>query len=260
MTQASALPQRTIEQHHIDIYLVEPQSLSSDILSQYQQIISREESDKAQKKYSDNGKRDALITRGLVRSVLSQYADIDATDWQFDKGWNGKPFIQEVNSQPTELEFNLSHAHQLIALAITKSTPVGIDVEYTKRKSDTKKLAPRYFSAAETAALQSLPDDEQQSGFYDYWTLKESYIKACGDGLAAPLHQFSFDVSDKENIVLSIDEARDDNSDHWHSKLYTVSDDHKMALTVNTSPQTPLNVRLFKLNENGVAIECQLPF
>lgn len=253
------MPQRTIELHHIDIYLVEPQSLSSDVLSQYQQIISSEESDKAQKRYSDDGRRDALITRGLVRSVLSQYADISPSYWQFDKGWNGKPFIKDINNQPTELEFNLSHAHQLIALAITKDTPLGIDVEYTKRKSDTKKLAPRYFSATETAALQSLPDNEQQSGFYDYWTLKESYIKACGDGLAAPLHHFSFDVNDKENIALSFDEARDDNSDDWHSKLYMVSDDHKMALTVKASPKAQLNVRIFKLNQDGEAMECQLP-
>jgi len=251
----------TQQPSQIDIFLVQPHYLTAKVLTDFQQLISPQEQDTIDRKRTDDGKRDALITRGLVRTVLSRYSSISPSQWLFDKGWNGKPFI--ANSDETKLaeplEFNLSHAHHLIALAVTRGKVIGIDVEYTKRKSDTKKLAPRYFSASEVKALQALPPEEQQVGFYDYWTLKESYIKACGDGLSVPLHLFSFDIQDRDNISLTFDEKRKDNSERWHNKLFTVNEQHKMAITIEVSPSSPVNISLFCLTPNGEFESCELP-
>lgn len=92
------------------------------------------------------------------------------------------------------LQFNLTHTNGLIALAVTTQAPVGIDVEYLNRQAGIPKLASRYFSDEENSALYRLPAEAWSQRFYDLWTLKEAYLKACGTGLTTPLRDFSFSL------------------------------------------------------------------
>jgi len=245
--------------HHIDIFLVRPETINQQLQTEFELIIADSEKDSIARKRTDIAQRDALITRALVRLALSKYVNVPPTGWQFDKGFNGKPHIAKACQGYFEnIEFNLSHATGLIACAVTKSLPLGVDVEYTKRKSDTYKLAPRYFSQAENDDLQALPHAQQAISFYDYWTLKESYIKACGDGLAIPLNHFSFDLNDRNNITISFDDARDDHPKNWHCALFDVTDDHKMALTARVK-QTNITTNIYLMNEEGEFNLTSLP-
>lgn len=249
-----------LKKHHVDIFIIQPNLVCDAMLSRYKSIINEDEMASIERRRTSSAQRDALITRGLIRSVLSRYVDnITPQDWCFDKGWNGKPCI--AHSSPgadLAIEFNLSHAHNLIACAVTQSLPIGLDVEYTQRKSDTYKLAPRYFSQAEVNDLQALPYPQQALSFYDYWTLKESYIKACGDGLSIPLHHFSFDISDKKNVNISFDEARRDTPAHWHCALYDATPVHKMALSAKIE-QPDVSTTIYSMNSVGEFNVCQLP-
>lgn len=264
LSQLSILNALTLEQSHVDIYLVRPNKLNSKVHNFFKEIISSSEQEKIEQKRTNNDKQDALITRGLIRCVLSRYKPLTPNQWQFKKGWNGKPSVSSTClSTENDIEFNLSHANGLIACAITKSSPLGIDVEYTKRKSNTYKLASRYFSESENADLNAQPYDQQPIEFYNYWTLKESYIKACGDGLSIPLKHFSFDITVPQNIKLNFDAARDDNPVHWTSLLFNVSDDHTMALTVKKAPtniqQQEISTTIYEMNEHGEFEITSLP-
>ena len=53
-------------------------------------------------------------------------------------------------------------------------------------------LPERHFAPDEVRDLRALPAADQARVFFDYWTLKEAYIKARGLGLALPLDQFAF--------------------------------------------------------------------
>lgn len=207
----------------------------------YRQLLIPEELARVDSRRGANGQHEALITRAFIRCVLSQYSELQPQDWLFDKGFNGKPF---VTNSPTPLSFNLSHAKNLIVCAVTKQLDVGIDVEYIKRKSDTYKLAPRYFSDSEVQALQALPYAQQPIDFYHYWTLKESYIKACGDGLAIPLDHFSFVITEDDAVTIEFSPQRDDNPNHWQHFLYHPTDEHKMALSVRVESTKELTINM----------------
>jgi len=259
MSNTQQLSPLLLKEGHVDIYLIQPQMINEILQQLLSSIITDEEQEKIKKKRTETAQRDALLTRVLARTVLSRYAAIPPKQWTFDKGWNGKPFISKTCPKNThDIEFNLSHAKKLIACAVTKSSPLGIDVEYTKRKSDTYKLAPRYFSTSEIKALEAQPYNKQPEEFYNYWTLKESYIKACGDGLSIPLNHFSFDISNPNHIELNFDKARSDNSADWQSLLFNVSDDHKMALTVKTQKQS-ITTTVYLMNEQGEFQQISLP-
>jgi 4'-phosphopantetheinyl transferase len=47
------------------------------------------------------------------------------------------------------------------------------------------------------------------------WTLKESYIKARGMGLAIPLDKFAFVFGGAEQVRLEVDESLNDREDRW---------------------------------------------
>ena len=131
------------------------------------------------------------MTRALVRTVLSTYhPSVDPRAWAFEIGQFGRPEIAGPSVQPT-LRFNLSHTDGMVVCLVAGDREIGVDVEDTQRTGYTVEIADRYFSPAEVRELRSWPAERQAERFFDYWTLKEAYIKARGLGLQLPLDQFT---------------------------------------------------------------------
>jgi 4'-phosphopantetheinyl transferase len=51
--------------------------------------------------------------------------------------------------------------------------------------------------------------------FFEYWTLKESYVKARGIGSSFPFHQFGFEFPNPHEISVSFSEQLLDAPDRW---------------------------------------------
>jgi len=58
---------------------------------------------------------------------------------------------------------------------------------------ESDQIAERFFSPREASLLRQLPSDKKQSAFFSFWTRKEAYLKARGEGLTVDLR--SFDVT-----------------------------------------------------------------
>ena len=141
-------------------------------------------------KFEDD-RRMFLAAHALVRCTLSAYCDVPPAKWRFAVGPHGKPRIQ-APTPATPLNFNLAHTRGLVVCAVSVAHElVGVDVECVDgRHTDALAVADRYFSAAEASALRQMPASEQERRFLQQWTLKESYVKANGWGLAAALDRF----------------------------------------------------------------------
>ena len=98
----------------------------------------------------------------------------------------GKPTIAHPKDI-APLSFNLSHTERLIVCLVALDREVGVDAEDTERAGETVEVADRFFSPTEVAALRALPAQSRRRRFFQYWTLKEAYIKARGMGLSLPL-------------------------------------------------------------------------
>lgn len=169
--------------------------------------------------------RQHLIARALVRTTLSRYAEPAPRDWRFIRNAYGRP---EIADPDVDLRFNVSHSEGLIVCAVARRREIGVDVEHRQRRGRMADIAERFFSAREAAALRALPEARQQQRFFDYWTLKEAYIKARGMGLALPLGGFSFHL-DAGAIRISF-EGLDDDPARWHFWLLQPSASHALAL------------------------------
>jgi 4'-phosphopantetheinyl transferase len=144
--------------------------------------------------------RDAYIAaHALLRATLSRDASILPAEWRFRTAKGGKPEL-DPGQAPTSLHFSLSHTRGLVACAVGRRA-LGIDAEAWREPAPIE-LAERYFAPAEARLVADLSPEERPSAFYRLWTLKEAYLKATGEGLAAALDRFTFSL-DPTGLVLA---------------------------------------------------------
>jgi 4'-phosphopantetheinyl transferase len=88
----------------------------------------------------------------------------------------------------------------------------------------------RSFSPQEIAILRTLRLPARIDRFFEYWTLKEAYVKARGMGLSLPLNQFSILISSNHNIRITFAPSVSDDPQRWRFTLKSPSPRHKLAI------------------------------
>lgn len=236
-----------IDSETIDLWFCRPDKINAPhLLSQYRAILPTIEKEKVDRYKFARHRHDALITRAFLREILSTYSHYSSDKWDFDTEENGKPFIR---TPKINLKFNVSHTQGCIICAITQYDAIGCDVENCLRNNEVLEIATRYFANRELEQINLLPDNEKVSRFFDFWTLKESFIKTTGKGLATPLKSFHFNINNENQplntaISLVIDADQEENSDFFKSLLFYYNDEHRVALTVKNTNKNKL--RLFE--------------
>ena len=116
-----------------------------------------------------------------ISSLLGKYLNFHPKRISFQYLPHGKPILDRAHQ--TTFEFNVSHSHHLALYAFSPSQPVGIDLELIRPLPSALSLAQRFFTPREFAYLTSLPPQQQEAIFFQFWTAKEAYLKATGEGL-----------------------------------------------------------------------------
>ena len=137
----------------------------------------------------------------------------------------------------------LAHTLGLVVCAVSfVHESVGVDAELITADRDIVSLAERYFSASEIHAFRACPSSKQSRRFFAYWTLKESYAKARGDGLRLALDRSSFHFQE-DAIQIVTDPSLADDDGSWRFVLVQGSQNHLIAVAVKTDGP-PLRLRI----------------
>ena len=190
-------------------------------------LLSNNEVKRADKMKTKKKKRQYIITRGMIKKLLSIIIDKDPHKIEFSYNHHGKPFINEKYNGYS-VEFNTSHSGRYGLIAITLDNKVGVDIQKIKPEIDFRALSSRFFSNNERNELLKLEKHEQQEAFYLGWVRKESFIKATGMGVAYGLDQFSVSLNkeDNSNVIIS-----DYENKKWHCYDLIEIGNYKTALT-----------------------------
>ncbi len=224
-----------MERDEIHIWYVFSDQVTDPVmLAQCEELLAPDEKERNQRFLVAEARRQHLIARALVRTTLSRYAAVPPNAWIFTPNRYGRPEIAGPAGVPP-LRFNLSHTKGLVACIVALDREVGIDVENIERPGSYVDLAHRYFSTSEAAHVASLPADGQQETFFDYWTLKEAYIKARGMGLALPLGEFAFHVGDA--IAIEFSGSIEDDPKSWQFERWRIGSRHKMAIAARRAEE-----------------------
>jgi 4'-phosphopantetheinyl transferase len=231
--------QLQIDSHQVHLWHLHVPEQDDDAISEEKSmaLLAPEERERHGRFHFARDRRRYLMTRGLIRSLLSCYAPIAPKDWQFENNAYGRPRIANALPQAQRLRFNISHSASLIVAALTVEREVGVDVEHTARNAPLE-IAENFFSAREAKTLQQLPAGLQPSRFWDLWTLKESYIKARGMGLSLPLDRFSFSFDGAHSVAIDFEDGLEDSAARWQFWQFQPDNAHAVALCLErTQPQ-----------------------
>jgi 4'-phosphopantetheinyl transferase len=235
----------------IHLYFAYPGQISDPgLLSRYMNLLSDEELAQMSRFHFDRHRHQYLVTRALIRTCLSNYCEVEPAEWRFKKNAYGKPRV----AHPFEglpFRFNISHTDGLIMCGIVRDIAIGVDVEDKDRptRSGIEKLH-GFFSPVEIEELTHLPKEEQKQRFFDYWTLKESYIKARGKGLSLSLSQFSFIFREDKLQDFLVQHDLKDSAKHWKFWRIPMGERYQVAVAIQSERSD------FKFNAvNSVPLE-----
>jgi 4'-phosphopantetheinyl transferase len=185
----AALAMPALSSHQVHLWRFGVDDLEQAARERLWNILSEEERARADRFRFAIHRNRFIASRGILRDILARYTNQAPEDLCVAYGSWGKPYI--VNRQsPSELKFNLSHSGALALLAVCQHLELGVDLERIDEETPFEQIATRLFSSGENTALRECPVARRRELFFQFWTRKEAYVKACGVGLSKELGDF----------------------------------------------------------------------
>lgn len=135
-----------------------------------------------------------IAGRATLRRLLGAALAQPPRAVELRRGHRGRPELADAGLR---LDFNVSNTRDVALVAMARDLPpgarIGVDVEHEDRAVGAQRLAAKFLTERERAALAGLDADDHRRAFLRHWTCKEAMSKATGDGLAAPFGRIDVD-------------------------------------------------------------------
>ena len=206
------------------------------------ECLSSDELRRARRFHFARDRRRSLVGKGLLRTILSKYVDVEPTALVFVPEPLGKPRL-EVGGVEVGIRFSMSDSHGLGGVAVSRGLELGLDIERVRANLDYESIANREFAPPEVDAFRSLPSGRRLHRFFDLWTCKEAYLKALGVGLTEPLSSFAVDVARPDSPRLLFTELDPENRRDWRFYRLPIDAEYAACLVVEGDDHTVSHLR-----------------
>ncbi|ELR97510.1 4'-phosphopantetheinyl transferase superfamily protein [Gloeocapsa sp. PCC 73106] len=191
--------------------------------------------------------RNAFITgRGYLRIILSRYLQLKPQEIEFNYTPKGKPYLAHQFLE-SNLQFNLSHSHELILYALTLDKPIGIDLEYLRPFPEAEKIAQRFFSPREAAFISNCPDSLKSPAFFQGWTSKEAVLKATGEGIGGGLEKIEVELDPSQEAKLLSLDGDTQAAQNWFLTKIQTSPEYMATVAIKGK----IECKIFDINDLG---------
>ena len=177
-----------------------------------------------------------ILSYMIRRIILSDQLKCDPLEVSFVYNDVRKPFL--LNS---ELNFNVSHSGKWFLIGITKNKSIGVDLEVIKNIPKLDSFIESYASPEQKIKLLKLESSEKLVHTHFDWCLKESFVKARGDGIKEDFTKLNYQLDIpkidsknedyKKRYIWSVD---NNYIPHTSSYLYRCYYDQDLVLSVTT--------------------------
>lgn len=195
-------------------------------LNYWEKILSSDERERAERLILEQNRNRFVAGRGILRSLLGKYLQMQPEQIQFQYNRWGKPSPDSSDI----LHFNLSHSNGIALFAFCKTGTIGVDIEYISPETNLEQTSALVFSKNEIATLQSVLPELRRDLFFKYWTRKEAFMKASGEGFSVSPSEFDVSFA-PENPVEKIAKDNEQSTDSdWFVQDLSVFEGYAAAL------------------------------
>ena len=134
-------------------------------------LLDEDELGSARRLRFDADRHAFVLSHALLRALVGAESGLAPGDIRIVHDVRGRPFVECT----PELHVSLSHSREVVACAVTRAAPVGVDAELLEDKPIDAGLLGAFVVTHEAVTAQQ---------FFFQWTALEAFWKACGTGLA----------------------------------------------------------------------------
>jgi 4'-phosphopantetheinyl transferase len=201
--------------------------------------LSAEEKARADRFVRASDRDRFIFAHGMLRSILARYTGCRPRQIVLKTNAYGKPALAGPTG-PGGLRFNLAHSGDMVLVALGRDDDVGVDVEFMRSMPDLHQMISRCFSQEEQRYFGHLPAARVERTFFEYWTLKEAYLKGIGRGLSYPLEAVHIEEDRQRADSGEWYTATPDKGPPWQCLLLSPAPDYAGALAAESIQSTPL--------------------
>jgi 4'-phosphopantetheinyl transferase len=121
--------------------------------------------------------RQFLLGRMLLRHAVGALLDVPAATVGALEEPGQAPRLTLADAARPVPFFSLSHSADWVACAVSRDTPLGLDIESMDVTRDVLALAAAAFDTAESESLAALPEGARAPAFYRRWSEMEACHK-----------------------------------------------------------------------------------
>lgn len=199
-------------------------------------VLSPCEEERAQRFVREADRRRYVAAHTAVRHILGLQLGMDPAVLRLEAGPFGKPRLGH-GPPGVNLDFNLSHSHELGLLGVSWDGRIGVDIERIRADMDFPEMSRQYFAPAEREELGTKPPDRRVDTFFAIWTRKEAYLKALGTGLNRDLSRFA--ILESPAGLRLVDEECPDAAGQWDLAHLEVPAGFRAAVAVRSGIPIP---------------------
>lgn len=235
MMEASAHPRfplrLLLDQRHVEVVVFD---IDGPIDPGSESTLAPDERERGKRFLLERDRARFMRGRAGLRSVLGACLGVGPASVALRLTPRGKP---ELALGSPHVRFNVSHSGGRAIVAVALGREVGVDLELMRVGIDHGAVARRFFTPGEQAAIETGPVHGRLAAFYRCWVAKESYLKARGEGLSAPLNAFEVDPTALRGAPRW--SALEQNAHRWRIEQLAVGNAYAAALTCEQGDWTP---------------------
>ncbi|MFD8203713.1 4'-phosphopantetheinyl transferase family protein [Streptomyces sp. NPDC003470] len=162
------------------------------------------------------GRLGFAVSRMVLKHTAAAALQVPADRLDLAYRPGGRPQLRGLG---TDMHVSLAHTGELIAVAVSRDGPIGVDAEPVDRQVAWQAVREQMCTPQEAERLGGLPDDERAGHLLRLWTLKEAYTKALGQGLGRRFTSFGFTWDTEGGAALN-----GDTDGEWSFATHVVQD------------------------------------
>lgn len=162
----------------IDVWRIHPLR-KLDCADELRTMLSSDERARADQITDETRKKSSIVSRAILRLIISDYAKIPAGKLILMRGQNGKPYL-EPSQNTMKITFNFSDSGDMALLAVGRNRELGVDLEKIRPVHRAVEIAGRRLALNDADALNNLEPEVRDRVFLQNWACYEALVKARG--------------------------------------------------------------------------------